>query len=94
MAATQPRYDKEEFARRGEAIFERDIRPIIGAANKRDFVAIDIETGAYEIDPNELAASDRLRARHPNAQIWLRRVGSRFARHFWRRGRPISEAGE
>jgi hypothetical protein len=88
MAATQPRYDKEEFARRGEAIFEKDIRPVIGAANKRDFVVIDIETGAYEIDSNELAASDRLLARVPTAQIWVRRVGSPYARHFGGRGRP------
>jgi len=88
MAAIRPRYDKEEFARRGEAIFEKDIRPIVGAAIPRDFVVIDIETGAFEIDPNELAASDRLLARLPNAQIWVRRVGSRYTRHFGGRGMP------
>jgi hypothetical protein len=86
MAAIRPRYDKEEFARRGEAIFEKDIHPVIGTANKRDFVVIDIETGAFEVDADELTASDRLRARVPNAQIWVRRVGSRFARHFGGRG--------
>jgi hypothetical protein len=31
-------------------------------------VAIDIETGAYEIDGDELAAPDRLLARVPDAQ--------------------------
>jgi hypothetical protein len=90
MAATQPRYDKDEFARRGEAVYECDIRPTIGAANKRDFLAIDIETGAFEVDTDELAASDRLRTRVPNAQIWLRRVGSRFARHFGGHREPPS----
>lgn len=30
----------------------------------------------------ELAASDRLFARKPDAQIWFRRVGSRYARRF------------
>jgi hypothetical protein len=29
MAILQPRHTKEEFARRGDAIFERDIRPLI-----------------------------------------------------------------
>jgi len=72
----------EEFARRGDAIFERDIQPKIKGARDTDFVVIDIETGAYEIDTDELAASDRLRARVPEAQIWLRRVGSRYAYRF------------
>ncbi len=82
MAALKPRYSKEEFAKRGEAIFEKDIRPHLKNEGDDDFVAIDIETGAYEIDPDEMAASNRLRARVPNGQIWLRRVGSRFAYSF------------
>ena len=81
-AALQPRYSKEEFARRGDAIYERDIRPLVEPEHNGKFVVIDIETGAYEIDPNELAASDRLLARIPQAQIWLRRIGSRYARRF------------
>ena len=82
MDSTQPRYSKEEFARRGEEIFERDIRPQLKKARRSHFVVIDIETGAFEVDESELAASNRLLARQPNAQIWLRRVGSRFARRF------------
>ena len=78
----QPRYSKEEFARRGDEIYERQLRPILDTVNEGNFVAIDIDTGAYEIDSDELAASDRLLARLPNAQIWLRRIGSRYARHF------------
>lgn len=89
MAANQRRYSKEEFARRGEAIFERDIQPVLKGARKEDFVVIDIETGAYEVDANEMAACDRLYARVPNAQPWLRRVGSPYAATFgWRR--PIA----
>jgi len=53
-------------------------------------VAIDIETGAYELDADELAASDRLLARIPNAQIWLCRVGSRYARRFGPRQRSVA----
>lgn len=87
MATIQPRYSKNEFAQRGDAIYERDIRPAIGAGRESEFVAIDIETGAYEVDLDELAASDRLLARVPNAQIWLRRVGSRYARRFGPRRR-------
>lgn len=79
---TQPRYSKEEFARRGDAIYEHELRPIVETGNEGKFVAIDIETGAYEVDSDELAASDRLLTRLPNAQIWLRRIGSRHTRRF------------
>lgn len=84
MATMRPRYSKGEFAERGDAIYEREIRPLIGSNRRGDFVAIDIETGAYEVDADELAASDRLLARLPDAQVWLGRAGSRHARH-WRR---------
>ena len=36
---------------------------------------------------DEIAASDRLLARRPDAQVWLRRVGSRYARRFGQRHR-------
>lgn len=82
MGFTKRRHSKEEFARRGDAIYERDIRPQLRPEDQRKFVAIDIETAAYEIADEELAACDRLRARIPDAQIWMVRVGSRVVRSF------------
>ena len=90
MTAQEPRYGKEEFALRGDAIYERNIRAHVEAGHEGEFVAIDIETGEYEVDIDELAASDRLMARVPNAQIWLRRVGSPYARRFGPRPRPVA----
>ncbi|HKB05579.1 MAG TPA: hypothetical protein VKD90_25365, partial [Gemmataceae bacterium] len=72
-ATPRPRLGKEEFARRGDAIYDRDVRPAVEPGRDGQFVAIDIETGAYEVDPDEQVASDRLLARAPGAQIWLRR---------------------
>jgi hypothetical protein len=80
MPANGPRHSKEEFARRGEEIFERTIKTAVANRNPQDFVAIEIETGSYEVDADELAATDRLHARIPGAQVWIRRVGSPFAR--------------
>lgn len=91
MGTTKRRYPKEEIARRGEAIFEKHIQPCLAGKNLRHFLAIDIESEAYEIDENEMAACDRLHARFPGAQIWLRRVGSRTARRFGGR-RKATEA--
>lgn len=88
MGVVKPRYGKEEFAKRGDALFESAVRPHLKHEGDDDFVAIDIETGAYEVDASEIAACDRLRARVPNAQVWLRKVGSGSAHHFGGRGRP------
>ena len=75
MRTTRRRYPKEEIARRGEAVFEQ-IQPCLEGKNLRHFLAIDIESKAYEIDASELAACERRRARSPDAQIGLRTVSS------------------
>jgi hypothetical protein len=87
MATVQPRYSKQEFAQRGDELYERSIRPQVEAGNTGKFVAIDIDTGAYEVDADEIVASDRLLARYPHAQIWLIRIGSRYVRRFGSRRR-------
>jgi hypothetical protein len=86
MAISKRRYSKEEIVKRGEAIFEKDVRPHLMSRDPMDFVVIDIETRAYEIDSDNLTACLRLRERNPDAQIWGRRVGSRTIRHFGGRG--------
>ena len=77
MSRTEPRYSEDGFAQRVDAHYERDVRRLVETGNGGKFVAIDIGTGAYEVDADQLAASDRLLAGLPNAQIWLRRIGSR-----------------
>jgi hypothetical protein len=41
------------------------------------------------MDADELAASDRLFSRRPDAQVWVTQVGSRYARCFGPRSRPV-----
>lgn len=81
-AIRQPRYSKDEFEKRGDAIYEEKILPALKKRDLGQFVAIDIETGAYEIAAKELTACDRLEARVPDAQIWLVRIGSRYLYSF------------
>jgi hypothetical protein len=45
-------------------------------------LALDIGTGDYEIDANELAAIDRLIARHPEGARYLLRIGYPYAHEF------------
>jgi hypothetical protein len=75
MRSVKPRYSKEEFARRGDAIYKKSILPKLGAKEVGKFLAIDIETGEYEIAADEMKAGDKLLARLPEAQIWMVRVG-------------------
>jgi hypothetical protein len=82
MAAVTRRYGKEEFARRGEMIFESEVRPRLKAEDNGRFVALDIDASQFEIDDDELSACNRLRARLPEAQIWIVRVGSRYVHRF------------
>ena len=84
MEMRQPRYSKEEFARRGQALYERQVRPQVEESNIGRIVAIDIETGEFEIGDDALAASDRLFARCPEAQPWLVRIGHRAVHRFGR----------
>ncbi len=77
MTVRQPRYSKEEFARRGNEIYETQVRPQVEAGNYGKIVAIDIETGAFELAKDSLTASDQLLAQYPDAQIWFVRIGHR-----------------
>jgi len=87
MKTTGPRYSKEEFARRGDAIYDRLVKPVVKKADHGKFVAIDIESGEFEIDADEMIACDRLEARVPDPQVWLTRVGLGYARRFGPRPR-------
>jgi hypothetical protein len=82
MTTQQARYSKEEFARRGNEIYERQVRPRIEDGNEGKVVAIDIETGMFEVAEDTLTASDRLLARCPNAQTWFVRIGHRALHRF------------
>jgi hypothetical protein len=74
MASLKPRYSKEEFARRGDALYKR-LLPRLSPKDVGKFLAIDIETGEYEIAADEMKAGDKLLARIPEAQIWMVRIG-------------------
>ncbi len=64
MAVRQPLYSKEEFAQRGDLIYQTQIRPQVELGNQGKIVAIDLETGDFEIDAREIAACNRLEGVH------------------------------
>jgi hypothetical protein len=82
MTVGELRYSKEEFARRGNEIYETQVRPQVEEGNHGKIVAIDIETGAFELAKDTMTASDRLLERYPDAQIWRVRIGHKGVHRF------------
>jgi len=79
MRSSRALYSPEEFSRRGREIYDRDIRPNLGPDDMDQFVAIDIDSGSYELAPDDFAATERLLIKRPGAPIWLARVGQQAA---------------
>jgi hypothetical protein len=91
MVVRQPRYSKEEFARRGDEIYETQVRSQVEEGNHGKIVAIDIETGDFEVANLAILAVDRLYERKPDAQPWVIRIGYRAVFRFGSRSlrRPV-----
>lgn len=86
MTLRRPRYSKEEYAWRGNEVYQRQVQPQVEEGNKGKIVAIDIDTGAFELAEDAFMASDRLLTRYPDAQIWFVRIGYRAVHRFGPRG--------
>lgn len=78
----QRRYPKEELAQRGQVLYDSKIREQVEAGNEGKIVAIDIETGEFEVGDTVIAATRQLFKRYPDAQPWGIRIGHRTVYHF------------
>lgn len=68
-------YTKEQTVRLGREIFEREIREKVESSHDGDFVVVDVTTGAWEVDVDDVAASDRALSKNPDAVLYFARVG-------------------
>ena len=75
MTTTATKSAVEEIARRGEEIYYRDILPQIEAGNEGRVVAIDVNTGEFEMAGTGFESAERLRERVPAAVVFFMRVG-------------------
>jgi hypothetical protein len=76
-----PRYSSEEVVRRGKALYEQQLRVQVEPGNTGKFLVIDIETGEYELDRDEVAALKRAKAKRFDAPLYMMRIGYRAAYH-------------
>jgi hypothetical protein len=71
-----PRLSGEEIQRRGEEIYEQKLRKRLETdENIGKVLIIDVDTGDYEMDSDEIAATHRALAKHPGAALWALRIG-------------------
>jgi hypothetical protein len=76
MTTTPPaRPTLDDLARLGTEAYARHVKPSLTPADDGKLVAIDVRTGAFEIDEDDYSAVARLEARVPGAAVWLERVG-------------------
>ena len=71
---TRPHSDRAESANRGHQIYER-IRPQVEESHRGEVVAIDLDTGEYEVASDIVTAAHRLRERCPKTRTWFVRIG-------------------
>lgn len=70
-----PRYTSDEISRRGQILYDQKVRSKIADCEKGKFLVLDIETGEYEIDADELAALQRAKTKHHDAALYMLRIG-------------------
>jgi hypothetical protein len=72
---SQTSYRADEVVRRGEEIYQRDLKSKVEPIHNGEILVLDIDTGDYEIDREEVAALKRAIDRHPNGTRYIKRIG-------------------
>lgn len=68
------RYTRSEIIERGQQRYERDIRPKVEVHSGK-MLALDVDSGEYALGDDSITAFDRLKAKLPNATVYLMRIG-------------------
>lgn len=79
--------DPEEFARRAEDYYARALRAKLEPQHVGKYLVLDVDTGDYELDADEVAALQRAEAKHPDRIFYILRVGYRASVGFGARPR-------
>jgi hypothetical protein len=74
------RYTPSEIIRRGQERYERDIRAAV-EVHKGKMLALDIDSGQYAFADDSITAFDCLKAKVPNATVYVLRIGFPTAVH-------------
>ena len=70
-----PRFSTDEIVARGKEIYEKQLRGKLEPQNVGKHLVIDIETGEYELDDDDLTASLRAYNKRPDGARYGMRIG-------------------
>jgi hypothetical protein len=73
----QPRFTRDEVAARARAIYDQQIRAQVEPEHIGKFLVIDIETGDYEMDEDDVTAMKRAAQKHAADALYGMRIGYR-----------------
>jgi len=68
-------YTPTEVREAGEEIYRRQLQEQLEPAENGRFLVIDIESGEFEVDDTDLAATKRMLQRRPDAVLYGMRIG-------------------
>lgn len=69
------RFTSEQIVELGEEIYAQKLLDQLEPQHDGKFLALDVETGEYELDEDKLAAIDRARSKRADAPLYILRVG-------------------
>jgi hypothetical protein len=66
---------KGQIAELGQRYYEANLAKLLEPQHNGKYLVLDVDTGDYEVDAENMAAYDRLAARHPGKIFYATRVG-------------------
>jgi hypothetical protein len=70
-------YSREEVAERAKTIYEQKVRAKVEPQHIGKYIVINVETGEYEIDEDDIAVMERAAAKYPPETLFGMRIGYR-----------------
>jgi hypothetical protein len=75
MKMAHSRYTIEEIGRRGEELYQQQIRAKVESQNRGKYLVLDIDTGEYEIGDDVMSLWQQMHSRHQDAALYTVKVG-------------------
>lgn len=82
---------KDHFGDLAHAIYDAEIRHLVEPDHHGEFLTLDVISGEYEIDADDVASSSRMLERHPPENLFTLRIGYPALGTFGMRVRPVSD---